>query len=164
MGSACVPFSRRTPPPPRTYIESAFTMLLSPCVTAMVVRLDIAALSAVCTVASNAESSLDIASSDGSMRGFRMRARAIAIRCRCPSERRCPLVPISMSKPLLVHITFVSLSSLSGQSWKRQELDEPPSAENPVIEHFSTTAFAPFFALLSRIFVPSFEIKLNFLD
>lgn len=54
---------------------------------------------AFCTFASEEVSSALVASSKRSIAGFRIRARAIAIRCFWPPEREAPLSPTKVSYP-----------------------------------------------------------------
>jgi hypothetical protein len=82
INSSCVPFSTIRPRSLK-YIISAFWIVLNRCAIASVVlpSTDVALSIASCTRYSDSESNADVASSRRRILGFRMRARAIAIRC-----------------------------------------------------------------------------------
>uniref|UniRef100_A0A1L8D777 Uncharacterized protein n=2 Tax=Nyssomyia neivai TaxID=330878 RepID=A0A1L8D777_9DIPT len=63
------------------------------------VRPSRAASSASCTIFSLSISRADVASSSRRIRGFRMRALAMATRCFCPPESCVPLSPRRVSYP-----------------------------------------------------------------
>lgn len=100
INSICVPLST-TLPASITKIQSALCTVLNRCATAIVVRLlsFTASSKASCMIASEAESSAEVASSRRRIRGLRINARARARRCFCPPERRTPLVPIWVARP-----------------------------------------------------------------
>ena len=80
-------------------MTSQLRMVERRCATAMVVRVAAASSSAFCTIFSLWVSSADVASSSSSRRGFRIRARATAMRCRWPPENCRPLEPQFVWRP-----------------------------------------------------------------
>mmetsp|Transcript_52268 Transcript_52268/g.122587 ORF Transcript_52268/g.122587 Transcript_52268/m.122587 type:complete len:147 (+) Transcript_52268:166-606(+) len=90
-----------TVPPWITAMRSARRMVLSRWATTMVVRScwPTSVSMADCTWASLSASRAEVASSSSSTLGSRRRARAMAMRCFCPPERRTPRSPTRVRKP-----------------------------------------------------------------
>mmetsp|Transcript_54284 Transcript_54284/g.118071 ORF Transcript_54284/g.118071 Transcript_54284/m.118071 type:complete len:152 (-) Transcript_54284:636-1091(-) len=80
-------------------------MVLKRCAIATVVRPTINRSSASCTMCSLSLSSADVASSKRRIRGFRINARAIAIRCFCPPLSCAPRSPTTASYPSVIFST-----------------------------------------------------------
>mmetsp|Transcript_47908 Transcript_47908/g.124381 ORF Transcript_47908/g.124381 Transcript_47908/m.124381 type:complete len:97 (+) Transcript_47908:3359-3649(+) len=92
MSSSCEPCST-TMPFFMTKMISAFRTVDSLWAITIVVRPFITFSSASCTTASDLESSALVASSKSIMRGSRMMALAMAIRCFWPPDNWAPLSP-----------------------------------------------------------------------
>mmetsp|Transcript_118390 Transcript_118390/g.330218 ORF Transcript_118390/g.330218 Transcript_118390/m.330218 type:complete len:82 (+) Transcript_118390:273-518(+) len=76
-----------------TTMQSAWRTVERRCATTSVVRAFISDSMASCTRCSDSASSADVASSSSRIRGSTSKARAIAMRCFCPPERRTPRSP-----------------------------------------------------------------------
>mmetsp|Transcript_32775 Transcript_32775/g.76485 ORF Transcript_32775/g.76485 Transcript_32775/m.76485 type:complete len:126 (+) Transcript_32775:451-828(+) len=113
---SCVPVSA-TRPWSITAMVCALTTVERRCATSTTVcaPLQMRWSSAFCTCASLSASSADVASSRSKSLGFRSSARATAIRCFCPPERRWPRsptrVPYSSSKLVMKSCACAALAA-----------------------------------------------------